>query len=397
MSEVKVFLRKGRERPVAQGHPWIFSGAVERMEPSGFEPGANCIVCDYQGNPLAAGYANLNSKIICRVVGRGKEESWGKSLLEKRMDQALALRQKILPPDTDCLRLVNSEGDNLPGLVVDRYGEGIVIQLTTAGAERLREPLLKIIKKKLKPSFIFENSTGATRAEEHLGAIKQCCFGEPEPLVPVSEYGHRFLVDVPGGQKTGFFLDQRENRKLAESWTARGAKVLNLFSYTGSFSVYSGSAGADMVTSVDSSEDALALAAENIKAAGLDQAKHKLIKADAFEFLRSGEGAGEKYDLIVIDPPPLAKRKAYLEKASRAYKDINRMGFLHLNPGGIMLTFSCSARMDNRLFRQVVFSAALEAGRQVRLLKILGASPDHPVSIYHPEGEYLTGMLLYAD
>ena len=394
--EVKLYLRSGRERPVLGGHPWVFSGAVERIEPAEPEPGADCQVCDHQGNRLAAGYVNPNSKIICRVVSRVQGESWNESLLQRRLTRALALRERILPPKTDCLRLINSEGDSLPGVVVDRYGKGIVLQLTTAGAERVREPLVHVLKEKLDPEFIFENSTGTSRAEEHLGALKQCLLGEPGPRVPVIEHGHRFLVDVQGGQKTGFYLDQRENRKLAASWTAKGARVLNLFAYTGAFSVYAGIAGAGRVISVESSEDALALAAENMTAAGLDPEKHPLVKADAFEYLRS-EAKAENFDLMVIDPPPLARRKAHLQKASRAYKDINRLGLSHLAPGGIMLTFSCSAHVNDRLFRQIVFSAALEADRQVRLLQTLGPGPDHPVSIYHPEGEYLTGFLLCAD
>ncbi|MBN2288444.1 MAG: class I SAM-dependent rRNA methyltransferase [Candidatus Glassbacteria bacterium] len=396
MSEVKLFLRRGRERPVVQGHPWIFSGAVERVEPAGFEPGENCTVHDHLGSLLASGYANPEARIICRVVSRVPGEPWSAGLLERRLDRALALRGRVLPLETDCLRLVNSEGDGLPGVVVDRYGPGLVLQLTTAGAERLRQPLAGLLQSRLDPSFIFENSTGESRAAEHLGAVKQCLAGEPGPRVAVSEYGHRFLVDVLQGQKTGFFLDQRENRRLAARWTSGGARVLNLFAYTGAFSVYAGAAGAGQVVSVESSEEALALAAENLETAGMKPQDHPLVKADAFEYLRSGPGASEKYDLVVIDPPPLAKRQAHLEKACRAYKDLNRLGLAHLSPGGVMLTFSCSSRVDARLFRQVVFAAATEAGRQVRLLQSLGPGPDHPVDICHPEGEYLTGLLLYV-
>jgi len=396
MSQAKLFLRQGRERPVVRGHPWIYSGALERVEPEDPGPGADCEVYDRAGSWLASGYLDLRSRIICRVVTRVPGESWNEDLLRSRLTQALALRERILPPETDCLRLVNSEGDGLPGVVVDRYAEGIVLQLTTAGAERIREPLVQMLVEKLDPSFVFENSTGPLRAEEHLGALKQSLLGEPGPRVSVTEHGLRFLVDVLGGQKTGFYLDQRENRKLAACWTAKGARVLNLFAYSGAFSVYAGCAGAGRVVSVETSGEALDLAAENLEAAGLDPEKHPLVKEDAFEYLRQARRGDEKFDLIAIDPPPLARRREHLKKAARAYKDINRLALSHLAPGGIMLTFSCSARVDARLFRQIVFAAAYETGRRVRLLQSLGPGPDHPVSIYHPEGEYLTGMLLCA-
>jgi len=289
--------------------------------------------------------------------------------------------------------MVNSEGDGLPGIIVDRYGKGLVVELTTAGAERMRDDLAGWLKKRFKPSFIYENSSDPARTQEGLGEIRQALHGDSGSRAEVKEYGYRFLVDPVQGQKTGFYLDQRENRRLTADWTPQDARALNLFSYSGSFSVYLARAGASTVVSVDSSEKALALAEENLAANRLSSKDNPLVKADAFDYLRS---CNEEYDLILIDPPPLARRSSHVRKATRAYKDINRLGFSKLAAGGLMFTFSCSGHVGKRLFQQIVFSAALEAEREVRVLAHLGAGPDHPVSLYHPEGEYLKGFLLHA-
>ncbi len=390
---VKVTLRRGRERPILNGHPWIFSGAVESISPEEPEPGSRCDVYSAEGEWLAAGYFNPESQIICRLVSRRQGEEWGPELLGERLEQAAAFRERIIPPETDCLRIVNSEGDGLPGIIVDRYGKGLVVELTTAGAEQMRDKLAKWLKKRFKPSFIYESSTAPARTQEGLGEVRQALHKDPGSRVEVTEYGHRFLVDPVEGQKTGFYLDQRENRRLAAHWTPKGAQALNLFSYSGAFTVYLAGAGASSVVSVDSSEKAIALAEENLAANGISAKDNPLVIADAFDYLRK---CSEEFDLIVIDPPPLARRSSHVRKASRAYKDINRLGLSRLAAGGLMFTFSCSGHVGKRLFQQIVFSAALEAGREVRVLAHLGAGPDHPVSLYHPEGEYLKGFLLYA-
>ena len=267
------------------------------------------------------------------------------------------------------------------------------MELTTAGAEQVRKELTAWLKKKFKPSFIYENSSEPARTQEGLGEVRQALHGDPGSRVKVTEYGHSFLVDPVEGQKTGFYLDQRENRHLAANWTAKRTRALNLFSYTGAFAVYLARAGASRVVSVDTSEKALELAEENLAENGLSVKNHPLVKADAFEYLRQCD---EEFDLIVIDPPPLARRSSHVRKASRAYKDINRLGFSKLAAGGVMFTFSCSGHVGKRLFQQVVFSAALEAGKEMSVLAHLGAGTDHPVSLYHPEGEYLKGFLLAA-
>ena len=391
--DVKITLRRGRERPVLNGHPWIFSGAVESISPEQPEPGSRCDVYSAEGEWLAAGYFNPESQITCRLVTRREGEKWGPELLAQRLEQAVAFRERINPPETDCLRMVNAEGDGLPGVIVDRYGKGLVVELTTAGAEQVRKELAGWLKKKFKPSFIYENSTEPVRTQEGLGEVRQALHGDPGSRVKVTEYGHNFLVDPVEGQKTGFYLDQRENRRLAANWTAKGVRALNLFSYTGAFAVYLARAGASRVVSVDTSEKAIELAEENLAENGLSAKDHPLVRADAFEYLRQCD---EEFDLIVIDPPPLARRSSHVRKASRAYKDINRLGFSRLAAGGLMFTFSCSGHVGKRLFQQVVFSAALEAGKEMRVLAHLGAGSDHPVSLYHPEGEYLKGFLLAA-
>ncbi|HUU26300.1 MAG TPA: class I SAM-dependent rRNA methyltransferase [archaeon] len=390
---VKVTLRQGRERPVLNSHPWIFSGAVGRTEPEEPEPGSLCEIYGADGSWLAAGYINPHSQIICRLVTRLRKESWDKKLLKARLEQAAGLRERICPPDTDSYRLVNSEGDGLPGIIVDRYGKGFVIQLLTAGAERMREEVTRLLIKRFDPAFIYENSTSSVRVQEGLSEVRQALHGEPAPRVGIVEYGHRFLVDIYNGQKTGFYLDQRENRRIAAEWTRPGARALNLFAYTGAFAVYLARAGAARVISVESSEKALDLARENLAAAELSESGYPVLKADAFEYLRK---SSDEFDLIVIDPPPFAKRSIHVKRASRSYKDINRLGLTRLAPGGVILTFSCSGHVGTHLFRQIVFSSAVEAGRQVQVLARLGPGADHPVSIYHPEGEYLTGLLLYA-
>jgi len=391
--DVKVTLRRGRERPVLNGHPWIFSGAVESISPEQPEPGSCCDVYSAEGEWLAAGYFNPGSQITCRLVTRREGETWGPELLAQRLERAVAFRERIAPPETNCLRMVNAEGDGLPGIIVDRYGEGVVVELTTAGAEQVRKELAAWLKKKFKPSFIYENSADPVRVQEGLGEVRQALHRDPGSRVKVTEYGHRFLVDPVEGQKTGFYLDQRENRRLSASWTVKGARALNLFSYTGAFAVYLARAGASRVVSVDTSEKALELAEENLAENGLSVDDHPLIRADAFEYLRQCD---EEFDLIVIDPPPLARRSSHVRKASRAYKDINRLGFSRLGAGGLMFTFSCSGHVGQRLFQQIVFSAALEAGKEMKVLAHLGTGPDHPVSLYHPEGEYLKGFLLAA-
>ena len=389
----KLTLREGRERPVLNGHPWIFSGAVERIEPEDPEPGTLCEVYGHDGSWLGAGYLNSHSQIICRVVTRQEGRSWNAELLAERLEQAESLRKRIQPADTDCLRIVNSEGDGLPGIIVDRYAEGLVVQLTTAGAQVLRQELKDLLLERFSPSFIYENSSGTVRLQEGLEELREPLHGEPQPRLEIREYGHRFLVDILEGQKTGFYLDQRENRRLAAQWVQKEARVLNLFAYSAAFAVYLAKAGASRVVSVESSDKALELAEENLALAGLSPKDHPLVKADAFEYLRSTD---EEYNLIVIDPPPFAKRSSHVKRASRAYKDINRLGLQRLAKGGLLFTFSCSGHVGAGLFRQIVFSAALEAEREVLLMDHLGAGPDHPISIYHPEGEYLTGLLLYA-
>ena len=392
-TDVKVTLRRGRERPVLNGHPWIFSGAVESISPEEPEPGSRCDVYSSDGEWLAAGYLNPKSQIICRLVSREEGEVWGPELLGQRLEQAAALRERIAPPDTDCLRIVNAEGDGLPGIIVDRYADGLVVELTTAGAERMRDELAGWLKKKFKPSFIYENSSEPARAHEGLGELRQALHKKPGSRVKITEYGHSFLIDPVQGQKTGFYLDQRENRRLAANWTFKKARALNLFSYSGAFTVYLARAGAAHVVSVDSSEKAIALAGENLAENGLSAKDHPLVTADVFDYLRECD---EEFDLIVIDPPPFARRSSHVRKASRAYKDINRLGLSRLAAGGLMFTFSCSGHVGQRLFQQIVFSAALEAGKEMRVLAHLGTGPDHPVSLYHPEGEYLKGFMLSA-
>ena len=386
-----LYLKPGREKPVRNGHPWIFSGAVERIV--GYEqPGQTADVYSHDGQFLGRGYVNTRSQIVCRLLTR-EQEPIGRDFFAARIRRAYSLRREFLSPFTDAFRIVNSEGDFLPGLVVDAYANGLVCQFLTAGMERWRGTVLGILQELLSPDFIFERSDSAARREEGLPLKKGLLSGEiPEELF-ITEYGIQILVDVAGGQKTGFFLDQRENRQLVRAF-AQGRSVLDCFSYTGGFSLAAARGGAREVTAVDASAAALKTLQENFERNGFDQNfPLRVVQGDVFEILRRETA---KYDLIVLDPPSFARSRAQVQKAARGYKDINLLAFHRLNPGGLLFTFSCSHFVDARLFRQIVFAAAADAGRRVQVLRVLGHDADHPVSMFHPEGDYLKGLLLRA-
>jgi 23S rRNA (cytosine1962-C5)-methyltransferase len=387
----RIVLRPGRERPVRAGHPWIFSGAVA----SGLaeaEPGEPVEVRAANGSFVAAGYANPRTPIAVRVLTLS-EEAVDRTLVGRLLDDALALRHAALPADLSAYRVVNGEGDRLPGVVVDRYADFLVCQFLTAGAARLAPDVVAALEARLAPRGIFERSEGGVRTEEGLPGARGVLAGEPPPAhVEIVEYGARFLVDVVHGQKTGFFLDQRESRARVRA-LASGRRVLNAFAYTGGFGIAAALGGATDVLSIDTSRPALALAEEAWAANALPPGAGRFLAEDVFDFLRA---TTERWDLIVLDPPPFVRRRRDLSAGLRGYKDLNLQALRRLVPGGWLLTSSCSQHLSRAAFRDVVAAAAADAPRPATIVAETGHAPDHPVALAHPEGEYLKVLLLRA-
>lgn len=386
---IKLFLKKDRERPVLRGHPWIFSGAIERCEGDGTSAGTADIF-DYKKNWLARGLYNPKTQLVVRLFTWEKEALDG-AFFARRLRQAIGFRRAYLPPATTAYRIVNGEGDFLPGLIVDRYEEFLVCQFFTAGIESFKQDIVSALAELTQAKGIFERSEGRVRREEGLSdSVGVLAGAAPPELITILENGHKFLVDLRAGQKTGFFLDQRDNRGYLAK-LARAKSVLNCFSYTGGFSVYAFAAGAKGVVTFDSSHPALEIAEKNLELNGVSENQRELVKGDAFAYLKE---ADQTFDLIVLDPPSLAHKRSDIDAATGGYKFLNLHAIKRLNPGGILLTFSCSQHLATDLFQKVVFGAAVDANRKVTIMGRLGAPADHPVSLHHPEGEYLKGMAL---
>ena len=373
--------------PVLRGHPWIFSGAVEKIEGNVDIPGV-VDVFNCENRWVARGLLSPKSQIRIRVLTWQTEEIDG-DFFSRRIYQALSIRESILSRMTNAYRIVNGEGDFLPGLIVDRYNEFLVCQFLTAGMDCFKPLVVDSLSNLLPAKGIFEKSEGRVRDEEGIQPSVGVLAGEPPPeLIAIEENGFPFVVDVRRGQKTGFFLDQRDNRAML-STLARDKKILNCFSYSGAFSVYALGGRAREVVSLDSSKPALELAERNLALNGFGSSE--LLKADAFSYLKECNTA---FDIIVLDPPSLARKRADLDGATGGYKFLNLHALRHLRSGGFLLTFSCSQHLSIDLFQKVVFGAAIDAGRKVTILKRLGQPIDHPVSLHHPEGEYLKGLVL---
>lgn len=384
----QIILKPGREKSLLNRHPWVFSGALEH-EPEGIAPGAVVDVTDVNGRFLGRGTYNPASQIRVRVF-TFRDEALDADWFRQRLREAEGWRRDLLPPDTNAFRVLFGEADHVPGLIVDRYDRGLVVTFATAGADYLREIILEALIDACRPDWIMERSTGGYRKEEGLPPRVEVVYGDvPGEPVRIRENGHAFLVDVRAGQKTGFFLDQRESRE-ALGQMARGRTVLNAFGYSGAFSVYALAGGARRAVTVDLSEDAMSLARQNHEINGQTVGPEDLVIADIFNFLREDQ---TDFDLIVLDPPAFAKSKAALVRATRGYKDINWLAMRRLPPGGLLFTFSCSGHVTADLHRKILFAAALDAHREVQILRILGHGLDHPLNVYHPEGEYLTGFI----
>ena len=388
-----ILLRAGREKSLLRRHPWIFSGAVERIDGAPVS-GDTLPVRDDSGNFLAWAAYNASSQITARVWSWREEENIDAEFFRHRITAALAARNGLnLSRNSNGMRLIHAESDGLPGLIVDQYGDVLVMQIGSAGAERWRDTCADILQELCKPACIYERSDSDSRALEGLELRNGVLRGALPDNVEVIENGLHFKVDVAAGQKTGFYLDQRNNRALTETLAA-DRDVLNCFCYTGGFSLYALRGGAKSVLSIDASADALRIAEENVTRNGLDASRAEWLEADVFQALRTLRDQGRKFDLIILDPPKFAPTAAFAEKAARGYKDINLLAFKLLRPGGLLCTYSCSGGISEDLFQKIVAGAALDAGVDAQIVHHLHASADHPVLLSFPEGAYLKGLVL---
>jgi 23S rRNA (cytosine1962-C5)-methyltransferase len=398
-----LWLLPNRERSLVRRHPWVFSGAIERVTGSP-SAGETVLVCTSQGTALGLAAYSPASQIRARMWTFDAGQQITAELVAGRVAAASLRRDHVFAGGTDSARLVFSEADGIPGLIADRYGDTIVCQLTTAGAEAWQEVIADALADLPGVATVYERSDADVREREGLAARVGVMRGRPpSPDLVANEAGSRFAVDVASGHKTGFYLDQRDGRAAVARWS-HGRSVLNVFSYTGAFSVIAAKSGAASIMSIDSSGPALAVATRNGELNSV--AVGELLEADAFTALRGLRDRARQFDLILLDPPKLANNAKQVEKATRAYKDLNLLAIKLLAPGGVLMTWSCSGAMTPDLFQKVVAGAALDAGRSstgrssmstVRIIGRLGQPSDHPIPLAFPEAEYLKGLILHSD
>ncbi|MBF6559914.1 MAG: class I SAM-dependent rRNA methyltransferase [Candidatus Binataceae bacterium] len=391
----RAVLKAGRDGPVRGGNPWIFSQAIARLEPSAMRAGDLVEVDDSTGLAIGLAHYNPATTIALRMLAFDTAIEPG-DLIHRRLARALELRNRVVTGETNCYRLLNGDGDGLSGVIIDRYGDAVVVQLLTAGADRMRGELVAALGDQITPRTILERSQGAVRRQEGLDDRTGVLAGEPIAVAQVVEDGIRLAVDLEHGQKTGGFLDQRGNRATIRE-IARGARMLDAYCYTGGFALAAIAGGARQVVGVDSSERAIAAARRNLALNGYPADRAELVHGDAVRYLAAAateRPAGERFDLIVLDPPPLARSLKDAVNAGRLYIDLNALAMRALAPGGSLMTFSCSSHFGGEDFMRAVRIAQIKAGRKLRTIGRLGPGPDHPVLLGHAEGEYLTGVLL---
>ncbi len=392
MTEKKVILKKGKERSIeVNRHPWIFSGAISSFSENIF-PGDLAFVYRFDGEFLAQAYFNLDNSLSGRILGFEKKPI--EDVILEKIQKAKALRHSLLDRShTNCFRLINAEEDGLSGLIIDVYDQVLVLQVNTVGMEKLKPYIVEALSKEMQPISIYEKSTSHARSQEGLKPQKGFLYGKEVLELTVKENGIPFIVSIADGQKTGFFLDQREMRKKVRE-LASGRSLLNCFSYSGGFSLHALKGGASHVTSVDICAKATALCQRNSDLGGFSKEKHLVIQEDVFDFFK--KNSLESYDFIILDPPAFAKKRKDVESAVFGYRQMNQVIMEKCTPGTLFLTCSCSYHVDANLFQQILFQAASGAKREVKILSKHIQAIDHPVSLYHREGDYLKSFLLWV-
>tara|TARA_A100001037_G_scaffold273687_1_gene270811 strand:- start:935 stop:2131 length:1197 start_codon:yes stop_codon:yes gene_type:complete len=386
----QVILRRGKERRLLEGHPWVFSGAVGQ-HPDGVEPGATVDVLDAEGVFVARGYYNAASSIPVRVLTRNLGETIDANFVRERIRRAIDLRRSwIDQKTTNAYRVVHGESDGLPGLIVDRYADFLVVQFHTLGVEVMRDTVVDVLNELMSPTGIWERSDVGTRRADGLAEFPTGLISgdEPPDLIEVSENRALFAIDVRRGQKTGFFLDQRENRQTLQTFS-RDRDVLNCFCYTGGFSIFAARGKASMVVSVDVSQPAIDLVEHNLRLNRFDPETHPCIAANVFDYLKECKANKQTFDCIVVDPPAFVKTQRAIPQATRAYISLNRKAVELIRPGGLLVTASCSTQIDYESFFTIVKHAASAAGRAVQIVKSHLQAIDHPAPVSFPEGRYL--------
>jgi 23S rRNA (cytosine1962-C5)-methyltransferase len=389
----KVILKAGREKSLLRRHPWVFSGAIAHHENTAAAGDTVNIVAS-DGRFLGVAAWNGQANISARVWDWNEGTRIDAAFFGRRLESAIGMRRTLFGRKNDeAERLVHGESDGLPGLIVDRYADVVVVQISSAGCSRWRQEIIEALQGITSARAIYERSDADVLELEGLAPRTGVASGRLDtPVIGIAEHGLRLHVDVASGHKTGYYLDQRDNR-LHVGRLASGRDVLNCFSYTGGFTLQALAHGAAHVTSVDSSADALHHAREHVRMNGLAQDRCEWVDADVFQHLRKLRDQNRRFDLIVLDPPKFAPTAATAERAARGYKDINLLAFKLLRPGGLLATFSCSGGVSADLFRKIVAGAALDAGVEAQVIDQLHSTPDHPVSLAFPEGEYLKGLL----
>ena len=386
---MKVTLKPTREKSVLAFHPWIFSGAIAKLPE--FTDGDLLAVVSSNGAHLGYGYFNRRSSITGRMLSFDATD--GKTALKSHIEQAISLRKNLMGTNrTNAFRLINAEGDFCPGLIVDQYNDVLVIQISTLGMDKLKDFIVEILQKECRPTWIYESSTSASRKEEGLNESRKTLLGEPRDDIAIYEDGLDFLVSPLKGQKTGFFQDLREMRRLIQELSNQ-KRVLNCFSYTGAFSCHALKGNAKHCVSVDISKEAIEQTKKHMALNKFEEARHSEHVADCFDFLRTQE---LNYDLIILDPPAFAKRKSDVPKAIKGYQEINRTTLAKMPKNSLLLTCSCSYHVDEELFCKMLFHASREAKRDLRIIQKNRLAFDHPLNIYHPESSYLKSYLCYV-
>lgn len=386
-------LKKERDKSLKRKHPWIFSGAIERTD-LGINSGETVNVVSSSGNIIGTGAYSPSSQIRIRMWSFDNNEKIDSLFFFKKISEAYELRKQLINNSTNAYRVINAENDGLPGVVVDRYGEYLSCQFLSTGAEYWKKHIVEHLIRLFKPKSIYERSDSDVRIKEGLTPYSGLIYGEDIPdRVEIAENGIKFFIEIKSGHKTGFYLDQRDNRLLLSTF-ASDKTVLNCFSYTGGFTIYALKENAKEVINIDTSQPALELLNKNIELNNLSSLRNKNINSDTFKVLRKFRDEGKTFDIIILDPPKFAESVSQIQQASRGYKDINLLALKLLNPGGLLFTFSCSGHITPELFQKIVSDAALDSGREIRILKQMMQSPDHIVASNFPEGLYLKGLIL---